>query len=206
VVNVESVVRSIAALCLVVIASIAGCGGGDDRPDLVAPPPPAETSAEPAPATAQAADGATQSVTAVRARTRVPRGERARIAEQAGAADAAVERWNRALDSCFASSGRADDPGALCTRVAWEQLFKQMYAVQYELLALSDRVGSGACHRALASAIDAVHGFLAGATPLNVVWLDERQQPPSVYDLESIVDVVRPLPARLRMADVKCTA
>jgi hypothetical protein len=41
---------------------------------------------------------------------------------------------------------------------------------------------------------------------LNVVWLDERQQPPSVYDLESIVDVVRPLPARLRTADVKCTA
>jgi len=90
--------------------------------------------------------------------------------------------------------------------VAWEQLFKQMYAVQYELLALSDRIGSGACHRARASAIDAVHGFLAGATPLNVVWLDEQQQPPSVYDLESIVDVVRPLAARLRMADVKCTA
>jgi hypothetical protein len=137
----------------VAIAFSAGCGGGEDRPDLAAPPPTPETSAEPAPATAQAAaDGATQSVTAVRARTRVPRGERARIAQQAGPADAAVERWNRALDSCIASSGKADDPGALCTREAWEQLFKQMYAVQYELLALSDRIGSGACHRALASA------------------------------------------------------
>jgi hypothetical protein len=41
---------------------------------------------------------------------------------------------------------------------------------------------------------------------LNVVWLDEQQQPPTVYDLESIVDVVRPLPARLRVAEARCTA
>jgi hypothetical protein len=117
---------------------------------------------------------------------------------------AAVQRWTRTLASCLTPSRKADDPGALCTREAWEQLFKQMYAVQYELLAVGDRIGSGACHRALASAIDAVHGFLSGATPLNVVWLDEQQQPPSVYDLESIVDVVRPLPTRLRVAVAKC--
>jgi hypothetical protein len=177
-------VRSIAVLCLVVTAFVAGCGGGDDRPDLAGSPPPTETAAESTPATTQVTDGATQSVTAVRAPTRVPPGERARIVEQAGDSDAAVERWNRALDTCVSPAGTAHDPGALCTREAWEQLFKQMYAVQYELLALSDRVGSGACHRALASAIDAVHGFPAGATPLNVVWLDEQQQPPNVYDLE----------------------
>lgn len=41
---------------------------------------------------------------------------------------------------------------------------------------------------------------------MNVVWLDEQQQPPTVYDLESIVDVVRPLPARLRVAEARCTA
>jgi hypothetical protein len=197
-------VRSIAAMSLVTIAFVAGCGGGEDRPDLAAPPPATETSAE-ALTTTRVTDGATQSVTAVRAPSRIAAAERARLAEQARGSGAAVQRWNNMLDSCVGPSGKADDPGALCTREAWEQLFKQMYAVQYELLALSDRAGSGACHRALASAIDAVHGFLAGATPLNVVWLDERQQPPSVYDLESIVDVVRPLPARLRVAEAKCT-
>jgi len=192
-------------VCLVAIAFVAGCGGGEDRPDLAAPPPPTETSAEQGSTTTQAMGGATQSVTAVRAPSRVPPGERTRIAEQARTSDAAVERWNRTLDSCVGSSAKVHDPGGLCTREAWESLFKQMYAVQYELLALSDRVGSGACHRALASAIDAVHGFLAGATPLNVVWLDEQQQPPSVYDLESIVDVARPLPARLRVAEARCS-
>jgi hypothetical protein len=198
-------VRSIAALCLVAIAFAAGCGGGEDRPDLAAPPPPTETTAESAPTTTPVTDGATQSVTAVRAPSRLLPGEGARIKEQAGDSNAAVQRWNGMLDSCLGASGKADDPGALCMREAWEQLFKQMYAVQYELLAVSDRIGSGPCHRALASAIDAVHGFLAGATPLNVVWLDEQQQPPSVYDLESIVDVVRPLPARLRVAEARCT-
>ena len=197
--------RSIAALCLVAIAFAAGCGGGEDRPDLAAPPPPTETTAEPAPTTTPVTGGATQSVTAVRAPSRLPPGEGARIKEQAGDSNAAVQRWNGMLDACLGASGKADDPGALCMREAWEQLFKQMYAVQYELLAVSDRIGSGPCHRALVSAIDAVHGFLAGATPLNVVWLDEQQQPPSVYDLESIVDVVRPLPARLRVAEAGCT-
>ena len=51
---------------------------------------------------------------------------------------------------------------------------------------------------ALKSALDAIHGFLAGATPTNGVWLDERQQPPSRFDLESIVDLVRPVPAQMR--------
>jgi hypothetical protein len=42
-----------------------------------------------------------------------------------------------------------------------------------------------------------VHGFLSGATPTNVVWLDERQRPPSRLDLESIADLARPAPALL---------
>lgn len=45
-----------------------------------------------------------------------------------------------------------------------------------------------------------VHGYLSGATPTKVVWLDERQQPPSLFDLEAVVDLVRPAPARLREA------
>ena len=156
--------RSIAAVCLVATGFAAGCGGSEDRPDLAAQPPPTETSADPAPTT-QVTDGATQSVTAVRVPSRVAAAERARIAEQARAPMPSVQRWNSMLDSCVGPSGKADDPEAPCTREAWEQLFKQTYAVHYELLALSDRVGSGACHRALTSAIDAVHGFLAGATP-----------------------------------------
>ncbi len=116
----------------------------------------------------------------------------------------AVRRWNSALDSCVRRSRRVHDAGALCTREAWEQLFKQMYAVQYELLALSGQIGAGACHARLAAAVDAVHGFLAGATPLDVVWLDEQQRPPNVYDLESIVDLARPLPDRLRTAGAAC--
>ena len=43
-------------------------------------------------------------------------------------------------------------------------------------------------------------GFVSGATPTNVVWLDEHQQPPSRFDLETIVDLVRPVPERLRAA------
>jgi hypothetical protein len=78
-----------------------------------------------------------------------------------------------------------------------------MYAVQYELLALLDHIGPGACHEALSSAVDAVHGLLSGATPLKVVWLDDQQKPPNLFDLESIVDVARPAPAQLYEAAAK---
>ncbi len=196
--------RSAAALCLVGLAFVAGCGGSDDRPDLASPPPKTEADA-PAPTTLTTTQTATQSVTSVRTATHLRPGERSRIAEQADDADSAVQRWNRMLDSCVGPSGKGDDSGATCTRAAWEQLFDQMYSVQYELLALVDRIGRGACHEALSSAIDAAHGFLAGATPLNVVWLDDQQRPPSVFDLESIVDVARPLPARLREAESTCS-
>jgi hypothetical protein len=194
-------VRSAAGLCLVVLA-LAGCGGSDDRPDLAAPPPTTETLAT-VPTTTEAA-GSSQTVTAVRMSTRLRPGERHRIAEQAGTAATAVRTWNSRLDSCTRRSRKARDVGATCTRGAWEQLFKQMYAVQYELLALSDQIGAGPCHAPLASAIDAVHGFLAGATPLNVAWLDDQQRPPSVYDLESIVDLIRPVPESLRTAEAAC--
>jgi hypothetical protein len=60
------------------------------------------------------------------------------------------------------------------------------------------RLRPGRCHKALKTVLDAVHGFLSGATPTNGVWLDERQRPPSRFDLESIVD--RSVPARMREA------
>jgi hypothetical protein len=75
-----------------------------------------------------------------------------------------------------------------------------MYVAHSELLAIVDRIHAGRCHEEVAAVVDAVHGFLSGATPTNVVWLDEQQRPPSRFDLESVVDIVRPVPARIRDA------
>ncbi len=75
-----------------------------------------------------------------------------------------------------------------------------MYVAHSGLLSLVDRINAGACHEAVAAVVDAVHGFLSGATPTNVVWLDEQQRPPSPFDLESVVEIVRPVPARIRDA------
>ena len=95
-----------------------------------------------------------------------------------------------------------DDVGATCTQAAWEQLFDNVQGAQDALLIRMHSLRAGRCHEALRSALDAAHGFLAGAVPTNVVWLDEQQQPPSRFDLESIVDLVRPVPARMRDAAV----
>jgi hypothetical protein len=189
------------ALGLLVLALLAGCGGSDDRPDLEASPtttalettPPAVTATmESAPSTVPGAPVGNRATATSR--------ERRVIATQAGVAEAAVGRWEAALDSCIGPSGGGDDAGASCTRAAWDQLFDQMYAVQYELLDLMRPMSRGPCREALASALDGVHGFLSGATPLKVVWLDEQQQPQSRFDLESIVDIVRPVPAQMREA------
>ena len=190
--------RRAAVLCLLLLALVPGCGGGNDRPDLAAPPPTTETSAT-TPTTAQAGT-VTHSATIVRTSVPLRRSQLRRIGEQARAAETAVQRWNTSIDACLGTPRRDESPGAICTREAWEQLFDQLYAVQYELLDLLDGMGASRCHDALAAVVDSVHGFLAGATPTKVVWLDEQQQPPSLYDLESIVDLVRPVAARLRRA------
>ena len=91
------------------------------------------------------------------------------IVTQAGVAEAAVRRWEAALDSCVGPSGGGDDTGASCTRAAWDQLFDQMYAVQYELLDLMGRMSRGGpCRETLASALDVlsgVDGLAAGDRP-----------------------------------------
>ena len=122
------------------------------------------------------------------------------ITTQADVAEAAVRRWEAALDACVGPSGQGDDVGATCTRAAWDLLFDQMYSVQYELLDLMGRMSRGSCREALASALDGVHGFLSGAVPLKVVWLDDQQRPPAVFDLEAIVDLARPVAGRMRDA------
>lgn len=182
---------------LLVVLLLGGCGGSEDRPDLEAlPTTPAESqdTLDGSVATRPAA------VPVPAAPTALPARQRARITTQAADTAAAIERWNADLSACVGPSGAGDNAAATCTQAAWEQLFDAMDVAQYELLRLVNRIEPGACHDALTTQLDAVHGFLAGATPTNVVWLDERQRPPSLFDLETIVDLVRPVPARMREA------
>ena len=182
---------------LIGLALLAGCGGSDDRPDLEASLTTTQVTTAPVTTTTEA-DAALEAS----ARSGIPATTRQRgvIVTQAGVAAAAVSRWERAVGSCVGPSGESDDAGASCTRAAWDQLFDQMFSVQYELLDLMGPLERGPCREALATALDAVHGFLAGAVPTKVVWLDEQQQPPSRFDLEAIVDVARPAAARMRAA------
>jgi hypothetical protein len=182
-----------------VLALASGCGGSDDRPDLEAASPPAETTASTV-AEPDTPSSVATTPTATAKSKPLPARQQARITAQATDTAAALERWNAALSACISPSGEGDDPGATCTKAAWELLFDAMDVEQYELLRLLNRIGPGACHETLVTVLDAVHGFLAGATPTNVVWLDEQQQPPSRFDLEAIVDLVRPVPARMRDA------
>ena len=70
----------------------------------------------------------------------------------------------------------------------------------YYLLEHLRAMPSGACHEALAAENDILRGFWHGAAPLDLAWLDEQQRPPSRFDLEAAVDLVRPVPARIRDA------
>lgn len=157
-----------------VVLLLGGCGGSDDRRDLEAAPTtteaPASTLDDPGP-TGPAP--ATPLVSASSAP--LPARQRGRITARAADTAAAIERWDANLSACIGPSGAGDNAGATCTQAAWEQLFDAMDVAQYELLRLVNRIEPGACHEALATVLDAVHGFRAGATPTNVVWLDEHQ-------------------------------
>ena len=190
--------RSRVVVCLVV-AALAGCGGGDDRPDLAAPPATDAVVPDATATTATETATTTGDSDAV-ASTPLHSRQRAALTEQTAAAADAIERWEESVTACVGPQGKRDDAGATCTHAAWDQLFDQMYAVQYELLRIMSRMERGPCRRALKPALDGVHGFLSGATPLEVVWLDDQQRPPALFDLESIVDVARPVPASLRRA------
>jgi len=145
---------------LIGLALLAGCGGSDDRPDLEASLTTTQVTTAPVTTTTEA-DAALEAS----ARSGIPATTRQRgvIVTQAGVAAAAVSRWERAVGSCVGPSGESDDAGASCTRAAWDQLFDQMFSVQYELLDLMGRLERGPCREALATALDALHGFLAGA-------------------------------------------
>ncbi|HEX4747247.1 MAG TPA: hypothetical protein VFU99_10235 [Gaiellaceae bacterium] len=188
------------------VALVAGCGGGDERPELeasavVAKTEPAVTTEETTTVEPPATGSPGAAATAVSAR------QRRKIAAQAVTTAAALTRWDEALAACIGPSGAEDDAGSSCTRAAWEQLFDQLHVAHTELLRMIGRTPAGRCHEALSSAVDAVHGFLSGATPSNVVWLDEQQRPPSRFDLDAIADLARPAPGRLRdAASTACVA
>ena len=157
----------------------------------------------------------------------LPPSQRQEVGKQAAATAAAVRRWDTALAACVGPSGDGDDADATCTHAAWEQLVDQVEIEMYYLLEHLRAMPRGSCHDALGAENDILRGFwhgaapldLAGSTsssvhpagstsrprstraaPLDLAWLDERQRPPSRFDLETAVDLVRPVPGRIRDA------
>ena len=131
---------------------------------------------------------------------RLSTSERARIAARASDTQAAIRRWDEGLAACVGLTGEGDDSDATCTHAAWGELVSQVEVAMYYLLNELRTMPRGACHDALAAENDLLRGFWHGAAPLNQAWLDEQQRPPSRFDLEAAVDLVRPVPGRIRDA------
>jgi hypothetical protein len=185
---------------LIVAALVAtGCGGGNDGSREVAIAPPAtEEPVPPAPAPAAPVAGGGASTPAAPEPTPLPTSERAQIATRAGDTQAAIGRWDDQLAACIGPSGNGDDADSTCTHAAWEELVDQVEVAMYYLLDDLRAMPRGSCHDALASENDLLRAFWHGAAPLNLVWLDEQQRPPSLFDLQAAVDLLRPVPGRVR--------
>jgi hypothetical protein len=111
-----------------------------------------------------------------------------------------VRRWDAALAACVGPSGESDDSDTTCTHAAWEQLVDQVEIEMYYLLEHLRGMPRGPCHDALGAENDILRGFWHGAAPLDLAWLDGQQRPPDRFDLETAVDLVRPVPGRIRDA------
>ena len=179
--------------------AVAGCGGsGDERPELAAAeeaPPAVETSVPEAAPSQSSSSVSSQ----VRSTPLSPR-QRQEVGKQAAVTAAAIQRWDTALAACVGPSGEGDDADATCTHAAWEQLVDQVEIEMYYLLEHLRSMPRGSCHEALGAENDILRGFWHGAAPLDLAWLDEQQRPPNRYDLEAAVDLVRPVPGRIRDA------
>lgn len=176
-----------------------GCGGnGDERPELAGAEQATSTVATPAPESAPSA--APNSVSSEVHSVPLPPMQRHEVSKQARDTAAAVRRWDTALAACLGPSGEGDDPDATCTHAAWEQLVDQVEIEMYYLLEHLRAMPRGSCHEALGAENDILRGFWHGAAPLDLAWLDEQQRPPSRFDLETAVDLVRPVPGRIRDA------
>ena len=179
--------------------AVAGCGGsGDERPELAAAEhatPTVETSLPEA-----APSEPSNSVSSQLRSIPLPPRQRQEVGRQAADTAAAVRRWDTALATCVGPSGDGDDADATCTHAAWEQLVDQVEIEMYYLLEHLRAMPRGSCHDALGAENDILRGFWHGAAPLDLAWLDEQQRPPSRFDLETAVDLVRPVPGRIRDA------
>ena len=180
-------------------AGLAGCGGsGEERPELTVaePLPPAIETAAPQ----DAQSGTPETASAALAPVPLPARQRQEIRTRAMATAAAVRRWDDDLARCVGPAGDGDNADATCTHAAWEQLVDQVEIEMYYLLEDLRAMPQGACHDALVAENDILRGFWHGAAPLDLAWLDEQQRPPSRFDLDAAVDLVRPVPARIRDA------
>lgn len=202
-------VMRIDVVVVLVAAALAatGCGGGTDGSREVAAPPATEEPVTPAPAPAAPVAGSGASTPAAREPTPLPRSERAQIATRAADTQAAIGRWDDQLAACIGPSGNGDDADSTCTHAAWEELVDQVEVAMYYLLDDLRAMPRGACHVALGAENDLLRAFWHGAAPLNLAWLDEQQRPPSLFDLQAAVDVLRPAPGRIRdAAATSCAA
>ncbi len=171
---------------------------GDERPELAAAEqatPAVETSV-PEAATSESSSSVSSPVRSVP----LPPRQRQEVGKQAADTAAAVRLWDTALAACVGPSGEGDDADATCTHSAWEQLVDQVEIEMYYLLEHLRAMPRGPCHEALGAENDILRGFWHGAAPLDLAWLDEQQRPPSRFDLETAVDLVRPVPGRIQEA------
>ncbi len=177
-----------------------GCGGGnrDESTDVAITTQQAEGAVPTTPAPT-AVSGTTSAPVSPRPRP-LPTAKRARIATRAADTQAAIGRWDDKLAVWIGPTGEGDDSDATCTHEAWNELVAQAEVAMYYLLNDLRAMPRGACHDALAAQNDLVRAFWHGAAPLNQAWLDERQRPPSLFDLRAAVDLVRPVPERIRDA------
>jgi hypothetical protein len=185
---------------------LAGCGGGDDRPDIAVSgsPEPIETTA-PASSASSTAQGETPTAASsepIELRATQRREIRTRATETA----TAISRWDHEFAECVGPTGEGDDSDATCTHAAWEQLVDQVEIEMYYFLEELRAMPRGPCHDALAAENDILRAFWHGAAPLDLAWLDEQQRPPSRFDLDSAVAILRPVPRRIEEAVVTVCA
>jgi hypothetical protein len=180
-----------------VLVLLAGCGGDlDPSPAATSPP------SEPTPTTPDltASRAGMSSTRAQPAASPVPARKRGEIVSRAQDTAAAIARWDEQLAACIGPEGHADDSGATCTHAAWGRLVFQVDVAVWYLLGDLRDMPPDACHEALGAQLDALRGFWQGAAPLDLEWLDPQQRPPVLYDLDSAVALIRPVPSRIRDA------
>jgi hypothetical protein len=180
----------------VVVSFLGGCGRGSDEPSEAVTTTQTEerlTTAAPP----QLRTGEKSSTLPTRAAP-LPVTNRAQLVMRAADTQLAIGRWDAELAACLGRTGNADDSGATCTHAAWGRLVGQVDVAMYYLLDDLRPMPRGTCHDALAAENDLLRGFWNGAAPLNLAWLDENQRPPSLFDLDTAVNLLRPVPARIR--------